>query len=31
MRRELVAIIRARHPQVEVLVLDSEAGNDACG
>jgi DNA-binding NtrC family response regulator len=29
--RELVALIRARHPQVEVLVLDSQAGHGAVG
>jgi DNA-binding NtrC family response regulator len=28
---ELVTIIRARHPQVEVLVLDSQGGNGAVG
>ena len=28
---ELVAMIRARHPQVEVLVLDSQGGNGAVG
>jgi DNA-binding NtrC family response regulator len=28
---ELVAIIRARHPHVEVLVLDSQGGNEAVG
>jgi sigma-54-dependent transcriptional regulator len=27
--RELVALIRARHPQVEVLLLDSQAGHGA--
>src|SRR5271157_4259215 len=28
---ELVAIIRARHPQVEILVLDSQGGMEAVG
>jgi CheY-like chemotaxis protein len=28
---ELVTMIRARHPQVEVLVLDSQGGNGAVG
>ena len=28
---ELVAMIRARHPQIEILVLDSQDGNEAVG